>query len=141
MRALCILLLWGAPAFAGAQQELITEVQRTPGVRQLHLQGLFTDAGTDSVQLELFHDGDILYRDSYLGSWSLELGTFDYYTVLFTDGQGRQKRLHVMELSDDQIEFVPPIEVDFSVRGNLLLLKPRDRKPDFTMYDTGTSRR
>jgi hypothetical protein len=142
MRALRILLLWGAPAFAGAiqaQQLLTTECLRKEGVRQLHLQGVFTDA--DSVLVQVYHDSDVLLEEVQYNGWSLTLGSFHSYTVKFTDAQQRVKRLYIQELSDDQVELVQGIEVDFSVVGNLALLKERDRQPDFLLFNVGTSRK
>lgn len=137
-----ILLLWGAPAFAGdagAQTLLTTECLRKEGVRQLHLQGVFTDA--DSVLVQVYHDSDVLLEEVQYNGWSLTLGSFHSYTVKFTDAQRREKRLYILELSDDQVELVQGIEVDFSVVGNLALLKERDRQPDFLLFNVGTSRK
>lgn len=133
------LALAGAPAPAGAQVLLETDAQRREGQRQLHLQGVFTDA--DSVLVQVYHDSDVLLEEVQYHGWSLTLGAYESYWVKFTDEQQRVKRLFIGELSDDQVELVQAIEVDFSVVGNLAMLKERDRQPDFLLFNIGTSRK
>lgn len=121
-----------------AQTLLETDVESRKGVRKLHVQGFFR--GADTVFAQVYHDGDALCDTILVRMWSFDLGAHESYSLKFTDGAHRVKRLYILELSDDQLEFVPPIEVDFDVPGNLVLIKPRDRQPDFMLFDVGMSR-
>lgn len=134
---LVLLMLLAIPA--GAQTLILTEAEHHPGERALHLQGFFRDA--DTVLVQVYHDSDVLHEEIYVHTWSLQLQAFHYYVIKFTDAEQRVKRIYIVELSDNQIEFMPPIEVDFSVVGNALYLKQRDGKLDYTEYDVGMSRR
>lgn len=134
-----ILLLCLLPLASSAQTLILTEAQAHKGERSLSITGSFVDADTALVQV--YHDGDLVAEEIRLYTWAFELTSFDYYVLKFTDAKKRVKRLYIMELSDDQLEFVPPIEIDFGVVGNLVLLKQRDRKLDFLQFDVGMSRR
>ena len=134
-----LLLLAMAPCAANAQVFLETQVEAKKGERVLNVQGFFRDA--DTVLVQVYHDGDVLAEEVRIFTWAFTLGAFESYTLKFTDGRHRVKRLYILELSDDQVEFVPPIEVDFDVPGNLVLIKERDRQPDFLLYNVGMSRK
>jgi len=121
---------------------ILTEIYPTPdGSTVLELRGLFS--GSDTVFVQVFHDGEELTpeREVRIYSWALTLGEYDYYDIKFTDEQGRVKYLSIHELCDGVIEYVPEIIIDFDRTGNLLLFKPSDGKPDFLQLDAGLSRR
>ena len=136
MKTLLLFLLLSVTA--NAQQLLESDVEVRKGVRSLTVQGFFR--GADTVLVQVYHDSDVLGDTLMLRTWSLPLGAFESYWIKFSAGPHRVKRLYILELSDDQIEFLPPIEVDFDVPGNLVLIKPRDRQPDFMLFDVGMSR-
>jgi hypothetical protein len=138
MKHLLLLLLLCCATHGQAQMLLITEVEHRNGERQLNLQGFFRD--TDTAYVQVYHDGELVHEEVRIYTWALSLGTYENYTIKFTDQFHRVKRLYVIELSDNQIEFVPPIELDFGTAGNLVLLKQRDGKPDFLLFDVGMSR-
>jgi len=121
-----------------AQTLLETTVEPRKGERVLNVQGLFR--GADTVLVQVYHDSDVLAEELRIYTWAFSFGTHEHYIIKFTDNAQRVKYLYILELSDDQIEFIPPIEVDFTVAGNLVLVKPRDRKPDFMLFDVGMSR-
>lgn len=121
-----------------AQTLLETTVESRKGERVLEVHGFFR--GADTVLVQVYHDGEELTLESRIYTWAFRFGEFEHYIIKFTAGPGRVKYLYILELSDDQIEFVPPIEVDFNVAGNLVLVKPRDRQPDFMLFDVGMSR-
>lgn len=131
-----VLLLLSAGAHA--QDWTRTTAARTEGERRLVLQG--TLVGADTALLQVYHDGDELHSDVYVRTWSLTLGAEDQYWIKFTDGRGRVKRIALHELSDDMVEFYPPIEVDFDRAGNMVLLKQSTGKPDWQEFDVGLSR-
>lgn len=139
LRLLVLVVLLGVAFVAGAQDFTYTTFERAEGQRTLKLTGILV--GTDSAYLQLYHDGDALLETVVVNTWDLTLGTFDYYVAVFTDGRGREKRIYIIELSDDLVEFYPPVEVDFDRRGNLLLLKQSDGKPHWQEFDTGLSRK
>jgi hypothetical protein len=122
-----------------AQDYARTLSQKAEGERSLLLTGLFS--GADSVYVQVYHDGEELTSSVEFGTFTLTLGTFDYYVVKFTDARRRVKRLYIMELSDDMVEFFPPIEIDFDRTGNILLLKQSTGKPDWQEFDVGMSRK
>jgi|GEM_PF-6799824 hypothetical protein len=132
-----VLLLVATPLCA--QDWTRTMVERKPGERKLVLTGILT--GADTAYLQVYHDGDELLDEVVAGTWHLELGAYTTYELKFTDMLGRVKRLSVHELSDDMVEFYPPLEVDFDRQGNLVLLKPSNGKPDWLEYDVGLSRK
>lgn len=113
--------------------------QRTQGERTLQLTGLFQ--GADTVLVQVYHDGEVLSDQVAVRTFSLTLGTFDYYVIKFTTADRRTKRVYILELSDDMVEFYPPIEVDFDRTGNLVLIKQSSGKPDWLEYDVGMSRK
>ncbi len=133
-----LLLLLHLPLPLAAQDFTRTLAQRTTGERTLQLGGLFQ--GADTVLVQVYHDGRELSAEPQVGTFSLTLGEFDYYVVKFTDGQRRVKRLYIVELSDDMVEFYPPLEIDFDRVGNMLLLKRSTGKPDWQEFDVGLSR-
>lgn len=139
LRLLVLVVLLGFAFVAGAQDFSYTTFERTEGQRTLKLTGILV--GVDSAYLQLYHDGDALLETVVVNTWDLTLGTFDYYVAVFTDQRGREKRIYIIELSDDLVEFYPPVEVDFDRRGNLLLLKQSDGKPHWQEFDTGLSRK
>jgi len=119
---------------------LITDLYPSPdGTRSLELRGLFV--GADTVLVQVYHDSDVLYEDVRTHTWSLTLGTYDWYSIKFTAQGGSEKYLHIHELCDGAIEYVPEIVIDFNRTGNLILYKPSDGKPDFLQLDVGLSRR
>lgn len=134
-----LLVLSIAPCAASAQVLLETQVEARKGERILNVQGFFRDA--DTVLVQVYHDSDVLTEEVRVLTWGFTLGAYESYILKFTDGRQRVKRLYILELSDDQVEFLPPIEVDFAVVGNLVLIKPRDRSPDFSLYNVGMSRK
>ena len=136
---LCLPLLLTVPDSAIAQDFTRTLSQKAEGERSLVLNGIFS--GADSVYVQVYHDGEELTSSVELGTFSLTLGTYDYYVVKFTDAQRRVKRLYIVELSDDMVEFFPPLEVDFDRVGNILLLKQSTGKPDWQEFDVGMSRK
>jgi hypothetical protein len=113
--------------------------QKAEGERSLVINGLFS--GADSVYVQVYHDGEELTSSVEFGTFTLTLGTFDYYVVKFTDARRRVKRLYIVELSDDMVEFFPPLEIDFDRTGNILLLKQSTGKPDWQEFDVGMSRK
>ena len=117
---------------------ILTEAEHTPGERSLQLQGFFRDA--DTVLVQVYHDGKELYSEPHTTTWNIALSNHHYYVIKFTDQRQRVKRIYLVELSDNQVEFLPPIEVDFSVGGNVLYLKQRDGKLDWQEFDVGMSR-
>lgn len=121
-----------------AQDLTRTVSERKPGQRTLVLSGIF--AGSDSAYAQVYHDGREIFADMFIGTWNFTLGGQDYYNIKFTDSQGRVKRIAVHELSDDLVEFYPPIEVDFDRLGNIVLIKQSHGKPDWMEYDVGLSR-
>jgi hypothetical protein len=123
---------------AHAQTLLETTVESRKGERVLNVQGFFR--GADTALVQVYHDSDVLSEEVRFHTWAYTFGAYESYIVKFTDQAQRVKYLYILELSDDQIEFVPPIEVDFNVRGNLVMIKPRDRQPDFMLFDVGMSR-
>lgn len=123
---------------ASAQTLLETTVEPRPGQCILDVRGIFR--GSDTVLVQVYHDSDVLAEEVRIYNWAITLMDNAYYVIKFTDEQDRVKYLYILELSDDQIEFIPPIEVDFNVAGNLVLIKPRDRQPDFMLFDVGMSR-
>lgn len=133
------LLLSLAPMAANAQDWTRTTADRAEGERRLVLSG--TIAGADSAYLQVYHDGDELYENVIGRTWMLELGAHADYGLKFTDGQGRVKRIALHELSDDMVEFYPPIEVDFDRVGNLVLIKQSTGKPDWQEFDVGMSKK
>jgi hypothetical protein len=122
-----------------AQDYTRTLSQKQTNERSLLLTGLFS--GADSVYVQVYHDGEELTSSVEFGTFTLTLGTFDYYVVKFTDARRRVKRLYIMELSDDMVEFFPPLEIDFDRTGNILLLKQSTGKPDWQEFDVGMSRK
>lgn len=138
-KALVAFQLIGASLEMPAQDWTRTTAERVEGERRLMLTG--TIAGADSAYLQVYHDGEELY-DAVIGrTWSLELGAYAEYTIKFTDGAGNVKRLAIHELSDDLVEFYPPMEVDFLRTGNMVLIKQSTGKPDWMEFDVGLSRR
>lgn len=138
-RKACLPLLLCLALQVGAQTPIITDTERREGERALHLNGLFS--GADTVYMQVYHDGDLLHDTVCINTWQVALHTHDYYILKFTDRWQRTKRIHFVELSDDQLEFFPPIEIDFDARGNAVYIKQRDRKPDWIEYDVGLSRK
>lgn len=134
--ALLLILL---TACVPTQRMLLTDTQHRPGERSLVLTGLLQDA--DSAYIQVYHDGQEVGDQHAVGSFTLTLGAHTYYLIKLTDPHGRVKRIALHELSDDMIEFLPPIEVDFGTTGNLVLIKQRDGKPDWLEIDVGMSRR
>jgi hypothetical protein len=122
-----------------AQDYTRTLSQKQTNERSLLLTGLFS--GADSVYVQVYHDGEELTSSVEIGTFTLTLGTFDYYVVKFTDARRRTKRLYIVELSDDMVEFFPPLEIDFDRTGNILLLKQSTGKPDWQEFDVGMSRK
>lgn len=131
-----LLLLTGT---VSAQDWTRTTTSRTYGVRQFVLNGTFT--GSDTALVQVYHDGLELHSEPHARTFSLTLGEHDQYWVKFTDGKGRVKRIALHELSDDMVEFYPPIEVDFERAGNLVLIKQSTGKPDWQEFDVGLSRK
>lgn len=125
-------------ASAAAQDHTRTLAQRTEAERSLVLHGLFQ--GADTALVQVYHDGEELMAEPFVGTWNLTLGAYEHYVVKFTDARRRVKRLYIVELSDDLIEFYPPVEIDFDRVGNLLLLKQSTGKPDWQEFDVGLSR-
>jgi hypothetical protein len=138
MRTLLLALLL-LPGLAPGQDLTRTVSERRPGVRSLTLSGIFT--GSDTAYMQVYHDGEELHSDVYVGTWTITLGACQWYMIKFTDGKGRVKRLAVHELSDDMVEFFPPIEIDFDREGNMVLIKQSHGKPDWVEYDVGLSRK
>lgn len=138
MRTAILSILLTCLCSANAQTLLETTVESRKGERVLELQGFFR--GADTVLVQVYHDSDVLKEEGRVHTWAYTFTDHEYYVVKFTADPGRVKYLYILELSDDQIEFVPPIEVDFNVAGNLVLIKPRDRQPDFMLFDVGMSR-
>ena len=116
-----------------------TLCEKTAGQRSLVLQGIFQSA--DSVYVQVYHDGLELNSSMEVGTFTMTLGTYDYYVLKFTDIDHRTKRIYIMELSDDMIEFYPPVEIDFDRTGNIVLLKQSTGKPDWQEFDVGMSRK
>lgn len=139
MKALLSALILLATTVASAQTLILTEARHAPGQRILMVNGSFLDA--DSVYLQVYHDGDELYSEPVYVTWQLTLGEFEHYDLKFTDEQGRVKRISFHELSDNQIEDFPPIEVDFTTAGNVVYIKQRTGKLDWFEYDVGMSRK
>jgi hypothetical protein len=137
MKALLLTILL-LPALAPAQDIARTVSERKPGARALVLNGSF--AGSDSAYVQVYHDGKEIFADFFVGTWTLTFSSHDYYNIKFTDSKGRVKRIAIHELSDDLIEFYPPIEVDFDRLGNIVLIKQSQGKPDWIEYDVGMSR-
>lgn len=137
MRTLLPFLLLLA-ACAAHERTVVTETEHTPGVRALHLTGMVHDA--DSVYLQVYHDGEAVYDEVFGTTFSVTLQSYDDYVLTFTDARGRVKRVSIHELSDDLIEFYPPLEIDFNRVGNLVLVKPSCGKPGFEEIDVGMSR-
>ena len=121
-----------------AQTLIITEAEHRDGQRALNLHGFFRD--TDTVLVQVYHDSDVLYEEVAIRTWAITFSSFHYYVLKFTDVEQRVKRIYIMELSDNQIEFMPPIEIDFDTPGNVLYLKQRDGKLDWQEFDVGMSR-
>lgn len=142
-RILLILLLLLVPLLCSlpalAQDYTRTMNQRTQGERTLQLTGLFV--GCDTALVQVYHDGEVLNEEVAIRTFSMSLGTFDYYVVKFTSADRRVKRVYILELSDDMVEFYPPIEVDFDRIGNIVLLKQSTGKPDWQEFDVGMSRK
>lgn len=136
MKALLFALL--LPALLPAQDLTRTVSERKPGQRSLVLSGTFV--GADSAYAQVYHDGKEVYADTFVGTWHFTFGTHDHYQIKFTDTEGRVKRIAIHELSDDMVEFYPPIEVDFERLGNIVLIKQSHGKPDWVEYDVGMSR-
>lgn len=132
------LLLALLVACTPTQRTVLTETQHAPGQRALHLSGLFQDA--DSVYVQVYSDGQPVGEDVFVGTFQLTLSAYDDYVIVFTDARGRVKRVSIHELSDDLIEFYPPLEIDFGRTGNLVLIKQSTGKPDFQEIDVGMSR-
>ena len=140
LRAAALTAVMSLAAMAASCQDFARTVnQRVEGERSLQLTGMLT--GADTAYLQVYHDGDELYSASVFRTWSLPLGEQDYYVIKFTDGRRRVKYLYIMELSDDLVEFYPPIEIDFDRTGNLVLLKQSTGKPDWQEFDVGMSRK
>lgn len=139
MKTLLTIALLAFATHASAQDWTRTTAERVPGERRLVLAG--TIAGADSAYLQVYHDGKELYAEPIGRTWMLELGAYSYYSIKFTDPTGQIKRLYVHELSDDMVEFYPPMEVDFLRTGNLVLVKTSTGKPDWQEFDVGLSRK
>lgn len=122
-----------------AQDITRTTTERIHGRRELMMTGLFVDA--DTVLVQVYHDGKELLSEPFTNTFSLALGTFTSYEIKFTDTRHRVKRLSLHELSDDMLEFYPPIEVDFSRQGNMVLIKQSNGKPDWIEFDVGLGRK
>lgn len=138
MKQVLFLLYMFFSVVATAQTLILTEAEHRDGVRALNLHGFFRDA--DTVLVQVYHDSDVLYEEVHVRTWSITLSSFHYYVLKFSDGFGRVKRIYIAELSDNQIEFFPPIEIDFDTPGNVLYLKQRDGKLDWQEFDVGMSR-
>lgn len=140
MRTLLLLLF--LPLFLPSQAQdipFITEaIESGDGSRSLHLRGTFKAA--DSVFVQVYHDDDALYGEPAYGFWELTLSEYNWYAIKFTNTRKQVKYLWVMELSDDQHEFVDPIVVDFNRDCNLILRKTSNRRPDFMLEETGLGR-
>ena len=139
MRKLLIALVLLLPVTIAAQDITRTVNERKPGARTLVLGGIFT--GSDSAYVQVYHDGKELFSDFFVGTWTFTLGTHDWYMIKFTDARGRVKRIAIHELSDDMVEFYPPVEIDFDRMGNMVLIKQSHGKPDWLEFDVGMSRR
>lgn len=139
MRALLPLVFVLLATFAHGQDWTRTTTQRAEGERKLVITGVFT--GADTVLIQIYHDGKELHSDVYAGTFMLEFGTYRYYVVKFTDAQLRVKYLYILELSDDLVEFYPPVEIDFDRQGNMALIKPTNQKPDWQEFDVGLGRK
>ncbi len=122
-----------------AQERTYTEPQRMVGERSLVLTGSFQ--GTDTALVQVYHDGMELSAEPFVRTWALTLGTYEYYVVKFSTSDHRVKRLYIMELGDDMVEFYPPIDVDFDVAGNLVIIKQRTGKANWQEFDVGMSRK
>lgn len=138
MAAILCTVLMVCAADTMAQDPTRTVSERKPGQRTLVLNGTFV--GADSAYGQVYHDGKEVLADYFVGTWALTFGTYDYYHIKFTDAKGRIKRISIHELSDDMVEFYPPIEVDFERMGNLVIIKQSHGKPDWIEYDVGMSR-
>lgn len=138
MRALLIIALL-ATCTASAQDWTRTTAERVEGERKLVLTGTFT--GADSAYVQVYHDGKELFADVFFRTWTLTLGEYTSYNLKFTDTAGAVKRLAIHELSDDMVEFYPPMEIDFLRTGNMVLIKPSTGKPDWMEFDVGLSRK
>lgn len=136
---LFIVLLAGCAQMAPAQTLVLTEAQHSTGDRALTITGLFHDA--DTVLVQIYHDSDVVHEEVCINTFSFTLGQYHHYVLKFTDAQLRVKRIYIVELSDNQLEWLPPIEIDFSTTGNVLYLKQRDGKLDFQEFDVGMSRK
>lgn len=139
IRALLPLLFVLLSTFSVAQDWTRTTTQRAEGERKFVVTGVFT--GADTVLVQVYHDGKELHSEAYAGTFMLEFGTYRYYVVKFTDVLLRVKYLYILELSDDLIEFYPPIEIDFERQGNMALIKPTNQKPDWQEFDVGLGRK
>lgn len=139
MRTLTTSLFLLLATMAGAQVPVFTESERAPGRRALQLHGFFQDA--DSAYMQVYHDGEAIYDEVFGNTFQVTLQSYDDYTITFTDARQRVKRISIHELSDDMIEFYPPLEIDFSREGNLVLIKASNGKPDFLEFDVGMSRK
>lgn len=139
MKALFLFLTMAMALSLSAQELLISPSVQKASERALQIGGYFT--GEDSAYVQVYHDGKELKEEFRVHTWELSLGMYEHYVIKFTDPQGRVKRLYIIELSDDLLEFVVPLEIDFDVVGNLLLVKQRDGKPDFLEFDVGMSRK
>lgn len=138
MKAMLLALLL-LPGLLPAQDLTRTVSERRPGERGLYLTGVFS--GSDSAYVQVYHDGRELLAEVMVHTWHLQLGGQEWYMVKFTDTRGRVKRLAVHELSDDLLEWYPPIEIDFDREGSLVLVKQSHGKPDWVEYDVGMSKR
>lgn len=127
------------PALASAQVPMEVVADRRPGERSLMITGMLT--GADSAYLQVYHDEMELHADIYVHTFSITLGTYDWYMLRFTDPDGRVKRVAIHGISDDMVQFLPPIEVDFDREGDLVLVQPSARKPMWLELDTRLSRR
>lgn len=136
---LFLLLIGGCSQLAPAQTLILTEAQHIKNERALTITGLFFDA--DTVLAQIYHDSDVVHEEVCINTFSFTLSQYHYYVLKFTDAQLRVKRIYIIELSDNQLEFMPPIEIDFSTTGNILYLKQRDGKLDFQEFDVGMSRK
>jgi len=136
--AVCLALLCSS-APAPGQVFVETLDFHTPGERQLLLQGIFQDA--DTVLLQVYHHGEELLMEPRVNTFQVTLGAHEAYVLKFTDQRHRVKQLYIQELSDDMIEFYPPLVIAFNRPGNLQLRKSSDGRPGWWEEDVGSSRK